>query len=331
MKNTKTALLSATLVALAVAMVSPAASQDSVATNGTDNSTVQVSVAEKTAVDISPSSLSYTGVDPGSVKVNTSGGEKFDSVEIENIGSTNISHVWFNASMPVDNPFGTGTPSEYDAGNFIQIQPTGDKSSKSPGYFSFVNRKEFATSNIPEYIFRPDGTWEVGRFRVADQEYFWAVQQQSTDGTQCATGTDTFRVGKAAHNQTATGSNDFRGSSSEYTSYSLSDGNTDATDVVASSAVNISGANYRVDVVCSPGNGEEVSVTRSHFNPELAEDELASTVGNGAEFVLNETASTTSALQPGEHFNVDTRVSLPQGVAQGSVSDGFLRVLVNTQ
>jgi hypothetical protein len=333
MKNTKTALLAATLVALAVGMTSPAASQDSVANNGTDNSTVVVSVAEKTAVDISPDKLNYLGIDPGSVNATaTDGGdESYDSVEIENIGSTNITHVWFNASVPADRPFGTGVPGEYNAGNFIQVKPTGDKSTKSPGYFSFVNRKEFSTSNIPEYVFREDNTWEIGRFRVADQEYFWAAQQGSADGTACSTGTDTFRVGNAAHNKTATGSNDFRNGAGEFSNYDLSDGSDgDAGDVVVSSAVNISGANYRVEVDCDPGTSQ-VAVTRSRYNPELAEDELTSTVGNGAEFVLNETASSSSALQPGEHFNIDTRVSIPQGVAQGSVTDGFLRVLVNTQ
>lgn len=327
----KTAVLTMVLIAFGVAMVSPAASQDSVAQNSTDNSTVTVQIAEKTAIDISPSTLNYDGVKPGSVQVNTSG-EQFDSVEIENIGSTNISHVWFNASVPDSNPFGTGVADNYDAGNFIQIKPTGDLAEKSYSAFTFVNRKEFATSNIPEYIFREDNTWEIGRFRVADQEYFWAAKQQSSDGTTCATGSNTFRVGNLAHNKTATGSNDFRTSAGEFSTYSLSDGTDgNASDVVAASSVNISSADYRVEVVCQPGNGEEVAVTRSRYNPELAEDEVSSIVGNGGQFVLNQSVSSSSALQPGEHFNVDTRVSVPQGVAQGEVNNGFLRVLVNTQ
>lgn len=316
------------LVAFGVAMVSPAASQATVDNNGTDNSTVTVEVAQKTAIDISPSTLDYNGVNPGSVQVNTSGDEPFNSVEIENIGSTNISHVWFNASMPDSSPFGTGLATNYNAGNFIQIKPTGDLDEKSYSEFTFVNRKEFATSNIPEYIFREDNTWEIGRFRVADQEYFWAVEQQAADGTACATNSDSLRVGNAAHNKTTTGSNDFRNGAGEFSSYQPTDGG-DTSDAVVND-VNVSGANYRVDINCNPSNGE-VTVTRSRYNIELGENDVADVTNGAAEYVLNQSVSSSSALQPGEHFNVDTRVSIPQGVAQGPVTNGFLRVLVNTQ
>jgi len=332
MTQFKTAILVVAAVLGLAMTVSPAASQSTVETNGTDNSTVTVNVAEKTAIDISPSDLNYDGVDPGSFVNETSGDENFSSVEIENIGSTNISHVWFNASTPTSSGFGTGLASNYDAGNFIRISPQGELSSVSNSSSFFVNRREFATSNIPEYIFRPSDSWEVGRFRAADQEYFWTVNTttDTNDNPICSTAGDAFRVGKTAHNQSATGSNDFRSGSGEFIARTPNDGDSDQSDVVVDN-VNVGDRNYRLQINCDTSDSTPVFVDRTRYNVDLGADELGSITNGAAEYVLNEDATTSAALQPGEHFAVDTSVSVPQGVAQGEIDSGFLRVLVNTQ
>lgn len=335
MKHTKKAILTAALVAVAVGLISPAASQATQDVNDTDNSTVTVQVAEKTAIDISPDTLDYNDVSPGSTQFGTDNdgeNENFTHVELENIGSTNISRVWMNASTPSSSPFGSGIASNYDAGNFIQIKPQDDLSNVGVVNYdswTFVTREEFSTDNVPEYIFEPtSGSWEVGRFRVADQEYFWAMEQPSDSASTCSTNSESFRVGNVAHNKTATGSNDFR-DSSEYIGYQPTNNTANGAAVVDD--VNISGANYRVKIDCSSTSATgDVTVTRSRFNTELGYEDVTSITTGAAEYLLNEPASADAALQPGEHFSVQTRVSVPQGVASGRVDDGFLRVLVNT-
>lgn len=339
MKHTKKTLLAATLTLFAVGMISPAASQATQQVNSTDNSTVTVQVAEKTAIDISPDTLAYNSVDPGSTQFGTNNegdGENFTHVELENIGSTNISRVWMNSSTPDSRPFGSGVASNYDAGNFIQIKPQdGLTNVGAVNYnsWTFVTREEFSTDNVPEYIFTPGDAWEVGRFRLADQEYFWAMEQASTDGSTCAANADSFRVGNLAHNKTDTGSNDFRDSSTEYTAYGIGSGASNATangEIVATD-VNVSGRNYRMKIDCNPASASgNVAVTRSRFNTELGYEDLTDIETGAAEYLLNASVGTENALQPGEHFSVQTRVSVPLGSAQGQADNGFLRVLVNT-
>lgn len=297
-----------------------------------ENSTVTVQVGNQIAVDISPATLSYTGILPGSQQFVTNNAEGFDAIEVENIGSQNITHVWLNASTPSSNPFGTGASTNYNAGNFIQIKPNGDIPGVSTdSNFTFVNRKEFNESNSLSYIFtEPNEDWRYGRFRTGDQEFFWAVN--TTSGGACeTTGTDNFRVGLTAHNESATGSNDFRTGSGEYTQYDLTAGsNVDgyATNVWINSSVQQTNRLYDVVVDCNaPGSGGTWAM-RSRFNVNPAGEDL-SAAGGAATYVLDGTSQPSDELQPGEHFQMNMSIQVPLGVAQGQVSNGFLRVLVN--
>lgn len=333
-----TASILAFTVVMAAMLFSIGSATAQVTSDDTENSTINITIASQVAVDISPATLNYDGVLPGTQRFVTDAAgsdEAYGAIEVENIGSENITHVWLNASVPTSNPFGTGAASNYDAGNFIQIKPNGDIGGvASDSNFTFVNRKEFNESNSLSYIFTPtDEDWRYGRFRMGDQEFFWAVN--TTSSGECDTAdTDDLRVGNKAHNESATGSNDFRDSSSEYTVYDLSAGtNVDAytTNVWLNSSTQQTDRLYDVVVNCDAtvGNGGTGTwAMRSKFNVNPAGEDLTDDAGSAA-YVLDGTSQPSDELQPGEHFQMNTSIQVPLGVAVGNVNAGFLRVLVN--
>lgn len=319
------------IAALAVGMTGSGASQATVGDK--DNSTVTVDVAEKVAIDISPEDLSYSGVNPGASLFETDGdinGGPVGAVEIENIGSQNITNVWMNTSTPNDNPFGTGLESQYDAGNFMEIKPTGESNSLDASNFRYVNRKEFNESRDLSYVFTPEaGDWRYGRFKAGDQEFFWAVN--TTGGTCEIDGdNDDFRVGNVAHNQTATGATDFT-SGGDFTSYALTSASGDAEALAAGVSFTPPGdstRNYDVLVEC----GDPTYTVRSSYNINALGETDLSLDGSATDYVLNSTGDPQShELQPGETFGVNTSIRVPQGVPSGNDGiTGTLRVLVNT-
>ncbi len=177
-------------------------------TNVSANDTIQlwVTVAEKTMVDIQPDDLGWVNVDPGT-ETNDSQlfgwSAKKPAIQIENIGSTNISYIWFNNSYPSSMPFGSGDPGRYDAGNFVVIKrnSTGGENNT---YF-FPNLVEYNESEIVYLVFPSTGNWAHGRFRSANREWFWAID---TSGGNCSN--HIFKIGKDPHNQTQLGSVDLR-------------------------------------------------------------------------------------------------------------------------
>jgi len=163
----------------------------------TDYVLLYVNVSEKTMVDIQPSQLSWLGVEPGTqTNVSQAWGWPKEAIQIENIGSTNISRIWFNTSYPSSSPFGTADPSAYDTGNFAVVR----RNSSGESFF-FVNRVEYNESELI-YLQLPAG-YAHGRFRSANNEYFWAI-----DASTGICNASDFRIGKVPHNQTQLGSVD---------------------------------------------------------------------------------------------------------------------------
>lgn len=313
------------VLALVIGMAVSGAAQST--NDDSDNSTVTVEVDSRTAIDISPNQLDYTNgtIVPGDSVRTTA--DSFSSVEIENIGSNNITYVWMNASTPADDPFGTGLASEYNAGNFMQINSTGEITGQAAvdDGFSFVNRKEFNESNDLSYVFTPNETWRYGRFRSGDQEHFWAVAANANG--ECSTESNGFRVGRKAHNKTDTGSTDFT-TASEYDAYTLT--SVSGSQQYIAPGVNVtlpSGDNRTYDVLVQCG--DPFSTIRTQYNPNANGTSDLTTEGGYADYMLDGTASEAAELQPGEHFEVETRIEVPQGVASGTVSAGRLRVIVD--
>jgi len=300
-------------------------------TTDSDNSTITVSIAEKVAIDISPTQLNYDGVNPGGFQSTADvdgSNEQYTSVEIENIGSNNITHVWMNASSPSTVPFGSGISSTYDAGNFIQIRSEGQADTPTDDEHLFVNRKEFNESSELSYIFtEPSEDWRYGRFRVGEQEVFWAANTTAT-GSACTTTGGDFRVGNVAHNRTNTGSNDFRDGSGEYTSYDLQ--SEEVHEVATQVWVNTSETDKIYDVVVNCDTSETWTA-RTKYNVEPFGNDLTTIAeaSRASSYLINSAAGNLAALQPGEHFELNTAIRVPLGVAQGELSSGVLRVLVD--
>jgi len=81
------------LFALAI-LLGMTGSVTAINSDDSDNSTVTVNVATKIAVDISPAELNFTGIEPGQTQTQDENG--LTAIEIENIGSENVSQVWLN-------------------------------------------------------------------------------------------------------------------------------------------------------------------------------------------------------------------------------------------
>ncbi len=167
-----------------------------------DTISITINVSQKTMVDINPSSLTWnaSGIYPGSVADNTTEANNYGNIWIENIGSTNLTKIWFNASTPSERPFGTGNPDLYDPANFVVLA---NESDSSP---HFVNRVEYR-ENDSMYIALPSGAGAAnpedmfGRFRNNSYEYFFVVE--GTNGDNCTGGT--LRYSTDAHTQDSTG------------------------------------------------------------------------------------------------------------------------------
>ena len=222
MNTTSKILLGSLLLALAVGMTTTTVAQ--VNDDATQSSTVDVGIASDTGLDVRPVSFSYTSVNPGSQTTSASSG--VSAIEIENIGSENISDIWMGASKPDSDPFGTGIAAQYDAGNFIQVNTTGVD--REPGGISptdhphYVSRVEYVEP-APTFLQLPDagtvGSADsslVGRFRAADEWWFYAIFYDSAtqDGDNLCgsaqSGEDELvYIGKQAHDAGTTGTIDF--------------------------------------------------------------------------------------------------------------------------
>ena len=323
------------IAALTLGMVSSAAAD--VSDDAEGNATVTVQVATKIAVDVTPEQLEYGSFDPGESKAFATNGPSpgYGSIEIENIGSENISQVWLNASVPTERPFGTGTAASYDAGNFIKVKPDDSTAQRTDSYFTFVNRKEWNESSPLRYVFTPDGEdWDYGRFRAGENEFFWAVEKTGTP-PNCAENADSFRLGNDAHNESFTGSTDFTTASDYSGKQPTQVGTTDkyvVTDVTPDIPGQATEPSYDVVLECDNANGETTATfTRYNVKADGVNDLVEQ--GGITQHLINSSATNTDAmLQPGENVAVNTSVQVPQGVVSntGSGYSGTLRVFVNS-
>ena len=198
----------ALLIALALALFTTVKVKAQLAVNDTDIVNISVQIATKTMVDVNPAALTWIGVDPGSVGGPSQEieGPNYFAIQIENIGSHNITHIWFNATYPASRPFASGTNSTYDAGNFVALRREGATTD-----FYFPNRLEFNESRSIVYLRDPSGNlppssaYSYGRFRNTSYEYFWMVSR----GANCDG--QTFYIGEDPHTESATGTTNFQG------------------------------------------------------------------------------------------------------------------------
>jgi len=212
--ETRTGLLAIFLIALAFAFIPSASAQTGI--NDTEETNITVTISSTTMIDIAPASFSYTA-EPGeacgrylSNELCNESVNDFYALQVENIGSWNISEIWFNVSQPTQSPFATGNNTYVDPGNFVQLT----WNDTSDDWF-YVDRKEFPEAKTIVYLRDPAGTmpanlsaYHYGRFRNASREYFYMLQN-TTAGTCEAAETGYIRIGVNPRSTTALGSTDF--------------------------------------------------------------------------------------------------------------------------
>jgi len=300
------------------------------------NDTIQlwVTVAKKTMVDIQPDLLAWHDVFPG-YETNASDlvgwSSKKPAIQIDNIGSTNISKIWFNTSYPPDSPFGTGLASEYDTGNFAVIKRNATGGDNDT-YF-FVNRVEYNESELIYLILpSPKSEWAHGRFRSANKEWFWAI---NVTGDNCSD--QIFKITKDPHNQSQLGDYDLTGCNVALSGPAARAGGTCREDALTPTAqppytgndmwgyknlhigTDTNYDNYTVAVHwnCS----KQVTAMFYKWNkdaPGAQED------GNYSKYFSEET------LKPGQHIIGHVKLRIPYGTAAGNIT-GALTVTVQEE
>jgi len=313
-----------TILAVVMAAVLLAVANQNVnaATNKSNTANISVQIAGLTLVDAAPERLVFNvsgGLNPGSVGTGSDVYNQYrnkpGSIQIENIGSTNITKIWFNTTYESSNPFGTGSRLAYDAGNFVVI------SKEDANSFYFVNRVEYNRSRELVYVNTPSG-WAYGRIRNTTFEYFWAVQNQSSQ-SQC--NSTTIRLGINYHSQTVDGSTNFDSNEGatngvDYNEFTL-------TDASWTGGGNVGYANINA----GPFNGYCVAVWNCGEKLMLYKwnDDApgAGSCGNADYFWDN---TTDGVLYPGNSTVADLRVRIPYGVMMGYVNEGTLTIIAQS-
>lgn len=374
-------LTAALVVLLALGMAGMTTAQTDYDEDDMDSSNITISIASEIAIDVHPQSLDFTGTSVGTQVTSSDSPESYTAIDLENTGSEYIDRIWANATQTTvaDAQFGRSANDEqdFDAGNMFQLKPN-NASGKLLGdsdNYNFVNRRDYATYNdslIPSYINAPEsGTYftstggtssnpnevAVGRFRMGDQEYFYAIP---TDG-QCegggSTTYNTMFVAKEPHNSTTTAPIDFTtGNGFDYISnrdyywYNMTSvsgsnnyGAVTEEDDPGTSGLTLSSPTtgetrtYAALTHCdtdgsssAEASQDDPHVIRTRYNTEagsatnLAEQSDVA----AAEYLLNSPSSASDQLAPSQAVTFDVAIEVPRGVPEGTVDFGQLRLVV---
>ena len=327
---------------------------DNVTSEGSD---ITVSVSSTTAIDVKPESLDFSNLEVGTQTTSgTNSGNSFGSIEIENIGSEYIDRVWAAATNPSSNPFGTGNPNNYDAGNFLQIKPSNSSAKSSiignTTTYNYVNRYEYtnpadSSGDVPSYIMADSADMssspqdvQVGRFRAGNEWYFFTILESSSGTCDGSNTGAVLKVGNTSHTPDQFGTVNFEQSGDDYTTYEIA-----ATSGSYGVATNGPSGEIGVRLPMGDGGYREYDVltkcdttnphtVRTRYNPQAgdANDLTAgSETGDRTQFLLRaDSSSPSTMLLPGEGLTVDTAIEVPQGVPQGGVQSGSLTFFVTS-
>lgn len=303
------------------------------ATYGWDRANITVTINQKTIVDVTPEVMNFGLTDPGTIVTayNVSDGTnniiQLSKFEIENLGSTNLTHVWLNVTQPNSNPFGTGLSGLYDPGNWIAVNVSWYKDGITPTYtntISFIDRIEFNESKELVYLNLPPNTKSYGRLRVANREYFWAI---NSSGANCDSSTSTpvyliLSNPNEPHNVTQTGDINLVDGDEVIVGYQ----NVVGTDPN-------SGITYSLPTTSITYNGEEyvflVATDCSHIRVvKWNADAPGSTLlSNGG--YLFEAATPDTGIYPGQAIALNIEMRVPYGVVAGKY-EGWLTVVADS-
>ena len=289
------------------------------AVNATNTVNITVEVAQKTIVVVDPDILSWSGseaVEPGREGV-------VKAIQIENMGSTNITYIWANTSYESSSPFGTGNASNYDAGNFVALS----KTNETNDYFFFVNRVDYNETHQDIYLVLPSGTTSYGRFRDGGNEYFWAIvpgTNNCTDGT--------FYIGKEPHTENQSGSIDLTNCDSALSGSSALGGNT----CRSGSLTPITTGKYAgywgyADLYVGPNTDYHNYTVAVHTDCNITMFYHWNMDAPGAQLANHPEYLYQSILYPGGAIIMYVKVKVPYGTAAGYVKQGYLTIIAQSQ
>ncbi|MBN2013672.1 MAG: hypothetical protein JW778_00680 [Candidatus Altiarchaeota archaeon] len=279
--------------------------------NDSESATITVNISHNVMVDITPAAFSWGAIAPGTEANSTHEASGYFGIQIENVGSANITHVWFNATYPLNNPFGTGNSSAIDAGNFVVLS----KNTSATDYW-FINRVEYNTTAELVYLKDPDGNmppndnkYIYGRFHKAGDEYFWMIN----NNTNCTTGGTNIYIGNTSHSKTQTGTTNFQtGDVESFGLTALPDYSFAYADITDGP---LDGLCVAVDFTC----------TRVFFSRWNADSpfHLCANVNYAYDYNVEGTP-----LVPGDSFAMGIKAYVPYGIYEGS-SSGKITAIVN--
>ena len=185
--------------------------------NATEYANVTVTVSAVTMIDINPAQLTYVA-QPGqacgrdiSAGTCNETGSNYYAIQVENIGSWNVTRIWFNVTQPSQDPFAVGSNLYVDPGNFIALT-----TNETTNDFYFVDKKEYPAVRTIVYLRDPDGNMPAnlskfwyGRLHNASSEYFYMIGSTMVGSGCRANDTTYLRLGVVPHTTTAIGSTDF--------------------------------------------------------------------------------------------------------------------------
>ncbi len=272
--------------------------------NDTESATVSVTISSIAMIDLTPASMDFGSANPGTnITTYTAMAITLDQFQVENVGSTNLTNVWFNVTQPTSSPFGTGSNDSYNAANYIAL----NGSAEAPGTFKLIDMIEYPHPTDIVYLTLPANTEAQGRFHLGPKEYFWALNSSDADCSGNAAG-DSIMVGTVAHDPDTTGDID------------LSDNQATIDQVDASNGV----ANVTVggDTYCAQVASDCGSVRLYRFNADAP-----GAAGGACQFDGRYSAT---ILTPGDSYAAGIQLFVPYGAAVGAMTTGTLTVLATS-
>ncbi|MCK5040587.1 MAG: hypothetical protein KAR87_06480 [Candidatus Aenigmarchaeota archaeon] len=332
---------------------------------------VSVQVADVTWIDISPDMVMWHSVNPGAYSTNFTDLETSTTDHrafvIRNIGSSNITKIWFNATYPsasntlYSDIYGTGDLALYDTANFVTVSvadKTGNDSAirdDNDKYF-FINKVEYAEAvynisgsswnliegnavpyvkfdNPTDYGSAGADTLSVGRIRDAKNEYFWVLVANPTEHNCSNTGGTNypeFFVGIVPHNQTNVGDIEFESDCDQTTCYQSSNMGSDATNDRALLAVDDGEGRWQNVAIATMAN------CRGIYAIQWNRDMAGVAGNNNKNYWITDVAATpgegkvdSTGVSPGEYYTAWVKLALPYGVPTGTLQTGTITVLAS--
>ena len=278
---------------------------------------IYVNITEVTEIDTFPSNFTWANMVPGE-----NGTEQ--SLTIENIGSTNITYIWFNVTQPSSNPFGSGLPNAYDPANWIVLRNTSMPSTTSVPYFvdmlSYANDSQ--TGDKPAYLTVDSNHW--GRWRIANHEFFWEL----VDGGNglCNDSGDVLRISTVVHNESSTDTIDVSSSCSNCATVTVvgaQDGWGYGNLTGFNSVDSIFGSNLNYCIAIAGDCSKVRFIKWNAEAPGVTQTGAGTIICPNFDYFV----SPSNKLTPGKVKNAVVNIMVPYGVAHGQMKTGVLQVI----